>query len=537
MLVTTCLSLSVQVIRYIVNLAVEGGVYLKAGVMEDGEHWFIARQDFGEEAFDAALFGDFRDIIEQVGSHAFLLPFVLDDEGDFGGLGLGVEEVLGDSDDVLLAGGARDDADDGDILLVIDIGQLLDVLVREGHRVGHIACLDGLFAEGVEHFRQLVLVGGLDGPEEDFRAVAEGVVVFKLVGVSDLGPVQLDLVLVDIFLRFGGLDEPGPEFGMGDVDEVEDPFADALAVQVGDAVFGDDVMDVAAGGDDACAFGEVRDDSADLACAGGGGHSDDGLAAPAAGGAADEIDLAADAAVELVAERIGADLAGEVDFEADVDGDHFFVLADEVGVVDVFGGVEFEEGVVVDVVVEASRAHTEAGDDFAVVDGFFAQVMAPHSIRSIIQSLNISVWMPRSFLSLRYSARACGMRPMPHSMVQPSSTRRAMFSPMRRRTFVGFRDGDFDDVLVKGDETIDGVDVDEAVAEGAGHTGVDLGDDVFGVGGGGLDDIDGDAEAAQAVDVGRGDGDQAPRREGFCRFRIRRGFRTGRSGYSRRCPC
>ena len=131
--------------------------------------------------------------------------------------------------------------------------------------MGHISCLDGFFAEGVEHFRQLVLIVGFDGPEEYFGAVAEGIVAFELGGVPDFGPVQLDLVFINIFLRLGGLDKRSPEFGMSDIDEVEDPFADGFAVEICDAVFGNDVMDVAAGGNDACAFGEVRDDSADLA--------------------------------------------------------------------------------------------------------------------------------------------------------------------------------------------------------------------------------------------------------------------------------
>ena len=41
------------------------------------------------------------------------------------------------------------------------------------------------------------------------------------------------------------------------------------------------------------------------------------------------------------------------------------------GVIDIFGGVKLEEGVVVDVFVKAFGAHAETGDDFAVVDGFF----------------------------------------------------------------------------------------------------------------------------------------------------------------------
>ena len=110
-----------------------------------------------------------------------------------------------------------------------------------------------------------MLIVGFDGPEEYLGAVAEGVVAFKLDGVPDFCPVQLYLVFIYIFLRLGGLNKRSSEFGMSDIDEVEDPFADGFAVEIGDAVFGNDVMDVAAGGDDACAFGEVRDDSADLA--------------------------------------------------------------------------------------------------------------------------------------------------------------------------------------------------------------------------------------------------------------------------------
>jgi len=52
------------------------------------------------------------------------------------------------------------------------------------------------------------------------------------------------------------------------------------------------------------------------------------------------------------------------------------------------------------------------------------------------------------------------------------------------------------------DEEVDVADVDEAVAEDAGHALVDLGDEVLGGFGGGLHDVGGDAEAAIAVLVG-----------------------------------
>ncbi len=62
--------------------------------------------------------------------------------------------------------------------------------------------------------------------------------------------------------------------------------------------------------------------------------------------------------------------------------------------------------------------------------------------------------------------------------------------------------------FVKRNHRVEGIDVDEAVAERAGHAAVDLGDDAACVGGGGLDDIDGDAKAAEAVDIGRRNRDQ-----------------------------
>ena len=58
--------------------------------------------------------------------------------------------------------------------------------------------------------------------------------------------------------------------------------------------------------------------------------------------------------------------------------------------------------------------------------------MAPHSINSMRLSVTISVWTPRSFLPFKKPNIACGMRPMPNSMVEPSSTSAAMYSAICR---------------------------------------------------------------------------------------------------------
>jgi len=60
-----------------------------------------------------------------------------------------------------------------------------------------------------------------------------------------------------------------------------------------------------------------------------------------------------------------------------------------------------------------------------------APLTAPASTRSMMESVSISVWMPRSFLVFRNSTAAWGMRPMPSSTVDASSTSAATNSPMR----------------------------------------------------------------------------------------------------------
>ena len=184
------------------------------------------------------------------------------------------------------------------------------------------------------------------------------------------------------------------------------------------------------------------------------------------------------------------------------------MLADQIGVVDVFGRIEFEEGIVVDVIVKASGAHAEAGDDFAVVEGFlcagdsaaFDEVDNP-----VAEHFGVDA-------EVFFVFEVFGQRLRDSSDAALDGA--AVFDEAgdvladAAHNVVGFRDGDFDDLLVKGDEQSMELTWMKAVAEGSRHAGIDLGDDVFGVGGGGLDDIDGDAEGAQAVDVGRGYGNK-----------------------------
>ena len=47
------------------------------------------------------------------------------------------------------------------------------------------------------------------------------------------------------------------------------------------------------------------------------------------------------------------------------------MLANDIHVVDVLGGIKFKKRIIVNVIVESLRAHTEARDDFAAIERLF----------------------------------------------------------------------------------------------------------------------------------------------------------------------
>src|SRR5690606_5463646 len=115
--------------------------------------------------------------------------------------------------------------------------------------------------------------------------------------------------------------------GMGEPDERTRALAESLAVEIDDAVLGGDEVHVRARGDDAGARGELGDD-APAAALGARWQRDDGAPAGGERGAADEVHLTADTGDHARADRVGADLAGEVDLYGRVERDDVGVLAD-----------------------------------------------------------------------------------------------------------------------------------------------------------------------------------------------------------------
>ena len=132
-----------------------------------------------------------------------------------------------------------------------------------------------------------------------------------------------------------------------------------------------------------------------------------------------------------------------------------------------------------------------------------APVTTPASTRSTTASVNISVWIPRSRLSVRASAVAAGMAPIPSWSVAPSGTSSATCSPIRSLDVADDRVGVRVRRDVDLDAEVDVVDVDEAVAERPRHRPVELDDDRRGGADGRVHRLDARPERAEAVGVGR----------------------------------
>ena len=241
---------------------------------------------------------------------------------------------------------------------------------------------------------------------------------------------------------------------------------------------------------------------------GGGRDRDDRLAALGTGGAAQEVDLSADSAVELVADGIGADLAGEIDLQSGVDGDHAVIARDQDGIVDVGGGVEFEDRVVVDEIEDTLRAKNESDDDFARLE-----VLALAGDHAGFDQGNHAVGDQFAMDAEVLAVDEQGQNGVGNA-ADAGLEHGAVFDQAGH--VAGDGDVHLGDLGLlhraertrRFDDRVDFADVDEAVAIGARHLIVDLSDDVAGLLGGGEGRIDADSEAAEAVRVGRRDLDE-----------------------------
>jgi hypothetical protein len=153
-----------------------------------------------------------------------------------------------------------------------------------------------------------------------------------------------------------------------------------LPKEVGDAELGDHVVHI--GARDAGRIARLqRGTDPRTAVLGRAGQADDGLAAGRARCALQEFHLRGQPAEEVTVGLIDTDLARQVDRDGLCHRDHLVLGSQRAGVADDFHGLEAEQGVAVDQVVELAAAHGEAGDDLARLmrlaapgqDAFFEQ--------------------------------------------------------------------------------------------------------------------------------------------------------------------
>ncbi len=90
-------------------------------------------------------------------------------------------------------------------------------------------------------------------------------------------------------------------------------------------------------------------------------------------GASQKIHSPSHTAVDLVTHGIGTHLAGEIDLQSGIDGDHLVVLRNDQIVVRVFYREKGHHGIVVDEIVECPRADAETGDDLSRMERLFSR--------------------------------------------------------------------------------------------------------------------------------------------------------------------
>ncbi|VVB72712.1 Uncharacterised protein [uncultured archaeon] len=188
---------------------------------------------------------------------------------------------------------------------------------------------------------------------------------------------------------FGLLDQPEPENGMCNGDEVHGSLTNVFAMKEGDAVFRDHIVDIATGERDARPLLQERHNPGDKAafwgCAacpararhmlpGSGWQSKDALSAWRKHRSPHKVSLSPNAAVEAMSQRLGGGLAGEIDLQGAVDSDHPVVLGDDEGIVGVVDAPELHPGIAPQKIVGLTAAHAECGNAPLWIDALLAIV-------------------------------------------------------------------------------------------------------------------------------------------------------------------
>src|SRR6266496_503660 len=130
-------------------------------------------------------------------------------------------------------------------------------------------------------------------------------------------------------------------------------------------MFRDHVAHQAAGSDYSGARAQHGNDARDRAALCSGRNCNNRLAALGARSSAQEVHLAADAAVKLVAYRVGANLAGKINLQSGVDRHHIVIACDPLRIVGVSGWSELKNRIIVHEIEKLLGSEGEPDNDLA----------------------------------------------------------------------------------------------------------------------------------------------------------------------------
>ena len=219
--------------------------------------------------------------------------------------------------------------------------------------------VDRLVRKRIEKLLQQRFVGDPNRPQRKLHVGLGRSIRFQLFGVLPPLAGDIRLILIDQIQLLGAAEQIGAELRVRDPDQLHRSFSRVLPVQIGDAVLRHHVMNIPTGERDAGPFAEKRRNPRHLSVARGGRQHEDRLPVGREQGATHEVGLPADPAVELLPERLGGRLSGEIDLQRRVDRRHLRMHRDHRRVVGVVDGAERHRRVVTQELVRRLAAHAE----------------------------------------------------------------------------------------------------------------------------------------------------------------------------------
>ena len=149
---------------------------------------------------------------------------------------------------------------------------------------------------------------------------------------------------------------------MGNINQSSSSLTERLSIQISNTVLRHNKSHMGTGGHNSSSRAKHSHNLA-LTSLGGGGHSDDRLSALRARSSVDEIHLSSKAGEDLGTNGVTDNLAGDIDLDGGVDGDHLGHLGNHEGIVgegniaDENGGVVVHELVARDEIIGVRTAY------------------------------------------------------------------------------------------------------------------------------------------------------------------------------------